>query len=441
MSTAAIAAVTATLRSVLQNAVDRLPGGGTVTTFPLDKAEPVGDARRVNLFLYQTTLNAAWRNQPMPTKVRPSENGYPPLALNLHYLVTAYGNNEVDEDDHRLLGAAMLAFHDRGILSPLDIQNATSMSEALKSAALDQQFENVKITHESLTLEELSKLWTTFQAKYRVSAAYQASVVLIESENDRPSPLPVLKRGADDRGVETTLQFPPELNGIEYRDLPPSGFPAPPAFPSAKLGDTVTLVGARFPLRNAEVVFRDPKRTGDTPDLKLGAEVGRLKPRADSTSESVYALLDESQGNWVCGQLNVSIEFTTEQGQKRNSNPLRFALAPDLGSGGKFAFVIRVEAGKRKLVLNCRPRMPQLKNGEFPEVSLLLTPVGAGDSPSPIALDRKSPSISPTTPVFVVDQVPPGQYRVRLRVDTVESLIMTRSGTRLDFDNQQMVTL
>src|SRR5436190_17451583 len=150
MSNMAIAAVTATLRTVLQNAVQALPGGGSVTTLPLDKAEGLGDGSRVNLFLYQTSLNAAWRNQPIPTKATPGQKFYPPLALNLHYLVTAYGDNQPDETDHRLLGAAMLAFHDRAILSVSDIRNATSMSDVLKNSDLENQFENVKITHESL---------------------------------------------------------------------------------------------------------------------------------------------------------------------------------------------------------------------------------------------------------------------------------------------------
>jgi hypothetical protein len=45
-----------------------------------------------------------------------------------------------------------------------------------------------------LTTEEISRLWTAFQAKYRPTAAYQVSVILIESEISTKQSLPVQKR-------------------------------------------------------------------------------------------------------------------------------------------------------------------------------------------------------------------------------------------------------
>jgi len=46
-----------------------------------------------------------------------------------------------------------------------------------------------------MSLEDVSKLWTTFQTQYRISAAYEVSVVIIESSRIVKTPLPVLTRG------------------------------------------------------------------------------------------------------------------------------------------------------------------------------------------------------------------------------------------------------
>ena len=51
----------------------------------------------------------------------------------------------------------------------------------VKAATSHEQIERVRITPQPLSVDELSKLWTAFQTHFRISAAYQVSVVLIES--------------------------------------------------------------------------------------------------------------------------------------------------------------------------------------------------------------------------------------------------------------------
>src|SRR4029453_445045 len=63
--------------------------------------------------------------------------------------------------------------------------------QALAPSQLAEQGEQNKITLESLNTEEISKLWTALQAKYRPTAAYQVSVVLIQSKRSTRSALPV----------------------------------------------------------------------------------------------------------------------------------------------------------------------------------------------------------------------------------------------------------
>jgi hypothetical protein len=164
----AIAAVTATLRHLLDRGLNAGLPGTRVTTRPPDKARDAGGGNQVNLFLYQTLPNAAWRNTDLSA-------GGPPLALNLYYLLSAYGQNDDDAEpfSHRLLGEAMRILHDHPVLDPATIQ------EALPGSDLHEQAERVRITPQPLTLEEMARLWGTFQTQYRISVAYEVSVVLI----------------------------------------------------------------------------------------------------------------------------------------------------------------------------------------------------------------------------------------------------------------------
>src|SRR6185503_15922813 len=99
----------------------------------------------------------------------------------LYYLLTAYSDDEDDTNAHRLLGEAMGVLHDHPLLGAAEIRNATSPIADLSDSDLHEQIERVRINLQPLTFEDMSKLWTTFQTHYRVSAAYQVSVVLIES--------------------------------------------------------------------------------------------------------------------------------------------------------------------------------------------------------------------------------------------------------------------
>ena len=69
--------------------------------------------------------------------------------------------------------------------------------KALANSNLAEQIELIKISPLDLNIEEISKLWTAIQAKYRPTAAYRVSVVLIEGTRPAWTPLPVLKRGRD----------------------------------------------------------------------------------------------------------------------------------------------------------------------------------------------------------------------------------------------------
>jgi hypothetical protein len=210
----ALAAATTALRNLLLAQIPALDGELAdleVTTQPLDLARKNITKAQLNLFLYLVTFNSAWRNMDLPRQVRPGEMAPPPLALNLHFLVTAYGRGEVDTDalSQRVLAASMSVLHDHPLLS------ATEIRSALADNDLADQIERIRITPQPMTMDDMSKLWTACQASYRTSTAYEVSVALIDSRAAGRAPLPVLRRGPQDRGVTAVASAAPAVTEIQ----------------------------------------------------------------------------------------------------------------------------------------------------------------------------------------------------------------------------------
>ena len=203
-----IAAVTAVIKDLLENglvrdAIATSIGDVIVTALPPDRISVGGDERpQINLFLYQVTQNrnADWASGEFRVKktrsIAEMRSSNPPLALNLHYLLTAYGAKDFQAE--LLLGYAMHLLHKNPVMSKdlveTSLQNASkvSTSSALSQALtlvsvpdLARQIGQIKICTEFFSMEDTSKLWSSLQTNYRPSAAYQVSSVSIDSNEDK----------------------------------------------------------------------------------------------------------------------------------------------------------------------------------------------------------------------------------------------------------------
>jgi Pvc16 N-terminal domain len=212
-SALAIAGVSAVLTDLLNNGVvdhnlAATVGPVKVSAKPPDRVPPTTgpDPNQLNLFLYHVAPNPGWRNVALPAR---DEEGArltnPPLALDLFYLLTAYG--EKDFQAEILLGYAMQLFHETPVLTrdairtalrgpspPVDGSTLPDDFKMLAAADLAEQVEQIKIIPQTMSTEEMSKLWTALQTSYRPTAAYQVSVVLIESVRPTRQTLPVRER-------------------------------------------------------------------------------------------------------------------------------------------------------------------------------------------------------------------------------------------------------
>ncbi len=430
----AIAAVTAVLKDLLNNGLINhdLPshlGPVKVTALPpdrikLDEAEP----SQLNLFMYQATPNAAWRNVDLPSRdLRGERVSNPPLALDLHYLLTAYGAEELHGEI--LLGYALQILHEFPVLgreairtalaSPSPVEPSTVLPEPLKSlsaAELADQVEMIKILPQALSPEEISRLWSAFQAHYRPTAAYQASVVLIERQRARKSALPVLTVGPGGRGVAVQPDLVPPFPALAGVILPRGA--------GALLDDVLELEGHHLDGSEIRIRFTHPR-------LRIVLEAG---PAPGSTDKKIPVKLREAvepgspaalpEKAWAAGFYTAAV-LVKRPGEpySRMTNEISFPVAPSIQLPVQ---AVKGPGEKVTLTVKCRPEVR-------PEQQASL-----------IVEDREIPAephASPADTLSFIAAIPPGKYWVRLRVDGVDSLLADRTKTPPLFDPDQQVTI
>lgn len=124
----------------------------------------------LSVFLYRIVENADLKNRPLE-RLDTRYLKYPPLSLNLFYLVTPLTNS--GDNDHRLLGKVMQIFYDNAILkgSALDI-------------LLQNTAEELRIILNPMSLEDTNKLWSALMRPYHLSVCYEVKVIYIDSQRE-----------------------------------------------------------------------------------------------------------------------------------------------------------------------------------------------------------------------------------------------------------------
>jgi hypothetical protein len=376
-----------------------LSPGAQVTVRPLDRARENITVDSVNLFLYNTGPDAAWRNAVLPGG-HPGELAQPPLALTLWYLVTSYSQADDDTVSHRLLGGAMSALNQAPVLGRAAIQ------AALPGNDLYLQAERVRVTPDTLDIEEISKLWTAFQTNYRISAAYQVSAVLIENPVGASAPLPVLSRGASDRGplAQTSLAVPGVLRSVAPAD----------GQLSARLGGTIVLTGDQLGGTSVAVRLASQRQAASV-----------TVPATYVTGSSVQVRLPNDPATFPAGIWTAQAVISRAGQPDWVTNQLPFGLAPALTNLP--LTVTRTAAGTAVITVDCRPDV-----GPDQDCALLL---GA----APVVLPARAAALATLT--FTLPGATLGSYPVRLRVDGVDSLLIDATAVPPRYDPTQVVVI
>jgi hypothetical protein len=440
----AIAAVTAVLKDLLNDGLANHDlsalGNVLVTALPPDRI-PVTNAdeqSQLNLFMYQVTPNSGWRNVALPSRGANGERlSNPPLALDLRYLLTAYGKEQLHAE--ALLGYAMQLLHEHPVLTREAI-NATlkpslpagvTLPSGIGLVAvsdLAEQVELVKISQTHVDAEEMSRLWSAMQAKYRPSAVYHLSVVLIEGNAAAKAPLPVLAQGEGDRGPRALAGTVPPLPTITGVALPNNRL-------QALLGDAVTVTGHHFvgesgsPADVTVSVRLASARLGEEVLVPVPVPLGarddrRLVFTVPATPSALPAGLYA---------LSVGVTPTAPGSDTRFSNEIPFAIAPQI-TGGLGAPLARTAVdgvtglGTATIALTIAPELRPSQRATLV--------VGSKE-----VLAEAHPAQTAAV-TFIARAMAAGTYRLRLRVDGAESPLVDRSDpARPMFDESQVLEL
>lgn len=427
-----IAGVTAVLRNLLNdglidNNVAGVLGSSVVVGIgPPDRVVPANgsESSQLNVFLYRVTPNPAWSNEGLPSRDGSGRHrmSNPPLALDLHYLISAYSGGDLHGEI--LLGYAMALLHETPVLSRQAVKVALNAEpsvgatlppalRALADSGLEDQVEQIKLTPEYLNTEDMSKLWTATQSHLRPTAAYVASVVLIQAVDPVRTPLPVLSRGPVDlvtgreRGVVVEPGLVPALPTLDAV-APDAGQPA------ARLGQTVDLSGHYLDGTARTVLLTNDRFQVDE----------ALPPLATGGAALMQFRIPTSRaGDFPAGAYRVGARVLRPgEAEPRDTNRLAMTLAPDIA--GLPMNVARL-AGTASFTLTFAPAV---RSGQ--SVALVL---GQQEfAPQPFA--------APTTTLdFVIPDAPPGSHLSRLRVDGIDSPIVDRSTDPPSFLNRRVV--
>jgi hypothetical protein len=388
-SALALSAVTAVLQTSLQFVyTTSVFGTMTVSAIAPDVVEGKygigsGASPLVNLFLHQVTPNAAWRNMELPSLAADGATRLknPPLALDLHYLLTAYASDDTEAE--ALLGYAILMLHENPILpralitSILGTLPAGTYNDALKTAGVDAQIEMIKLAPATLGREEMAWLWTALKADYRPTFPFQASVVLMRNDNPAAFSLPVLTRN-----IVVQAEPPAQLYAVE----PPNDQSA------AVVGDTVSIAGASLSGASSIVLAN--------PTAKVNYQ---FTPAPGSIGDMLLTFkVPDDPANMPCGVCQVSLLFTDSTGnvaEHTNSVTLGIGLtisAPSASAAG----------GGTLIALTCDP---QVQPGQ--KVSLIIGQYVATAEPFTAATASLSFQFTPALAA--------GTYATRLVVDGV----------------------
>lgn len=182
----AIWAVSSTLQALLTTQINADPQISNPVTISLSSPKAIksssgnGSDSSISVWLYRVTRNEYTLNN-RPNRNVANQLPGPPIPINLYYLITPM--SEEAETQQKELGKILQVCNDFAILRGSDLQDS-----------LQGSTEELRLTLETLSLEELTQVWYSLQETYQLSVSYLVQVVTIESSQEPVNVSPVLVR-------------------------------------------------------------------------------------------------------------------------------------------------------------------------------------------------------------------------------------------------------
>lgn len=140
---------------------------------------------KLSMCLYYLSHSPSMRNSEKEAVGSSNQFYYPPAYLDLYYLMTPYAKDR--ETELLILGRIFQLFHQHSVLSGSD----------LKGNLLSCGNEEIRISYNNLTVQDIKQLWEVFPGKpAKVSLSYLVSPIKLPAEKTITIPR-VQARGMD----------------------------------------------------------------------------------------------------------------------------------------------------------------------------------------------------------------------------------------------------
>jgi hypothetical protein len=190
-----VKAVSDTLLQILKDGITNSPdpqlNGVQIDLRSPKEMRQANNTPGVSLWLYRITRDADLLND-RPERISPTQSRRTPLPIHLYYLVTPLVANAADRQT--LIGRVLQLLNDHAILRGADLQDSL--------IGANDEF---RVTLETLSLEELTRIWFSLSEPYDLSVSYEVQVIRIDSDFEVVYGAPVVSRKAGYSQVEGVL--------------------------------------------------------------------------------------------------------------------------------------------------------------------------------------------------------------------------------------------
>lgn len=160
------------------------PGGTSVVSLHTPEEMANIPEQGLSVWLYRVLRDEFQLNRP-PVRTGPDRLRRAPLPMRLHYLLTpiASGGNGVGapELEQYIVGKVLEVFHDQPMLRGADLAGDLAPSGV-----------ELTIRLETISLEEVTRVWDALERSYQLCLSYEASLVPIFARQETSTGAPVL---------------------------------------------------------------------------------------------------------------------------------------------------------------------------------------------------------------------------------------------------------
>ena len=157
-------------------------GGNMTVSLNTPHEMTLNQAEGLSVWLYRLVRDEERLNAP-PERVNMTQLRRAPLPVRLHYLITPIVNTKTDvtpETEQAILGKVLQGFYEHPTFRGVDLQDDLSGT-----------LSELTVRLESLSLDEITKVYDALERSYQLSLSYEVGVVYIYASSEPEKGAPV----------------------------------------------------------------------------------------------------------------------------------------------------------------------------------------------------------------------------------------------------------